>query len=281
MFFFHWELKRMNLLRNGEVNNFAIKILTMCFHTSTTHKVSKLESHFKVQLSDESIRPYFDTPTYHHNGFSHPNMLVIPQEKNELLAPGVWGIVPTRTKGTDINTYYKEAVKFGGGLNAQSEKLFQHFIYKDAVLTRRCIIPVSGFYEPHDYKSKKYPFYIKAKDELSLALAGIYNVIDTYITFTILTKPATPLFENVHNLKKRQVILLDTQKGDDWLASDLRMPDIKELIHSEFSASKLEAYSVSKDLFSPSVHSNVESITSKVDYPELHDLYSEILKLTN
>jgi putative SOS response-associated peptidase YedK len=253
----------------------------MCFHTSTTHKVSKLESHFKVQLSDESIRPYFDKPHYHLNGFAHPNMLVIPQEKAEVLAPGVWGIVPTSTKGTDIKNYYKEAVKFGGGLNAQSEKLFQHFIYKDAALTRRCIIPVSGFYEPHDHKSKKYPFYIKAKDELPLALAGIYNVIDTYITFTILTKPASALFENVHNLKKRQVIMLDAQQGNDWLSSELKMPEIKELIHSEFPASKLEAYSVSKDLFSPSVHSNVDSIISKVEYPELNDLYSEILKLTH
>src|SRR5690606_9118387 len=201
----------------------------MCFHTSTTHKVAKLESHFKVHISDENIRPYFDKPNYHLNGFAHPNMLVIPQEKSQVLAPGVWGIVPSSTKGTDIKNYYKEAVKFGGGLNAQSEKLFQHFIYKDAALTRRCIIPVSGFYEPHDYKSKKYPFFIQARDRNPLALAGIYNVIDTYITFTILTKPASPLFEKVHNLKKRQVIMLDSQQAHDWLASDLNVADIKEL----------------------------------------------------
>ena len=45
-------------------------------------------------------------------------MLVIPQSKPEVLAPGIWGIVPENKRPEQIKTYYKEAVKFGGGLNA-------------------------------------------------------------------------------------------------------------------------------------------------------------------
>ncbi|WP_166961938.1 SOS response-associated peptidase [Yeosuana marina] len=244
----------------------------MCFHTSTTHKTKKLEEHFKAKLSSETIRPLFDKPNYHLNGFSHPNMLVIPQEKSDVLAPGVWGIVPSNKASNEIKDYYKEAVKFGGGLNAQSEKLFSHFLYREGVMSKRCIIPVSGFFEPHENLKKKYPFYISQKEKEPLALAGIYSVIDTYITFTILTKEASPMFAKIHNLKKRQPVILDDDVIDNWLSSELTQDEIKELVNSNYPESKLNAYTVSKDLFSPKVDSNIESIISKIDYQELSNL---------
>jgi putative SOS response-associated peptidase YedK len=241
----------------------------MCFHTSTTHKTKKLEQHFKVNLSSETIRPLFDSPHYHLNGFAHPNMLVIPQEKANVLAPGVWGIVPSNKNSSEIKDYYKEAVKYGGGLNGQSEKIFSHYLYREAAMSKRCIIPVSGFFEPHDHLKKKYPFYISQKEKKPLALAGIYSVIDTYITFTILTKPASPLFAKIHNLKKRQPVILNDDVIDNWLLPELSQDDIKELVNANYPESKLEAYSISKDLFSSKIDSNVETIINKQVYPEL------------
>jgi putative SOS response-associated peptidase YedK len=245
----------------------------MCFHTSTTHKTKKLEDHFNVKLNTESVRSIFDKPNYHLNGFVHPNMLVIPQEKNDVLAPGVWGIVPSNKNSQEIKDYYKEAVRYGGGLNAQSEKLFQHFMYRESALTRRCIIPVSGFYEPHDHKKKKYPFYIHNKEHQPLGLAGIYSVIDTYITFTILTKVASPLFEKIHNIKKRQPVILSADQTQNWLDPELNPDNIKEIIQMDYPESQLDAYPVSKDLFSPKVDSNAESIITKIDYPELSEVF--------
>jgi putative SOS response-associated peptidase YedK len=196
-------------------------------------------------------------------------MLVIPQEKANVLAPGVWGIVPSNKNGSEIKDYYKEAVKYGGGLNAQSEKLFSHYLYREAAMSKRCIIPVSGFFEPHDHLKKKYPFYISQKEKKPLALAGIYSVIDTYITFTILTKPASPLFSKIHNLKKRQPVILNDDVIDNWLLPELSQDDIKELVNNNYPESKLEAYSISKDLFSSKIDSNVETIINKQVYPEL------------
>ena len=241
----------------------------MCFHTSIYHNVKKVEKRFEVKLSSEQFRPIFDQPQYHLNGFSHPNMLVIPQEKHNVLAPGVWGIVPSNKKSQDIKAYHKEAVKYGGGLNAQSEKLFSYYLYKASALTRRCIIPVSGFFEPHEHLKKKYPFFIQSKDREPLALAGIYSVIDTYITFAILTKPASPLFENIHNLKKRQPVILYDNQIHNWLAHNLDQKDIKEMVKMEYPESNLEAYPVDKAVFSPKLESNTETIIEKVEYPEL------------
>src|SRR5690606_21414625 len=101
----------------------------MCFHTSQTKKVVELENRYNVSLTDDDARDAYDIPRYHLNGFAHPDMLIIPQEEPSVLAPALWGIVPNNKKPEQLGAYYKEAVKYGGGLNAQSEKLFEHFIY--------------------------------------------------------------------------------------------------------------------------------------------------------
>jgi len=216
----------------------------MCFHTSQTKKVVELENRYDVKISNDSIVDYFNTPRYHINGFIHPNMLVIPQEKSEVIAPGIWGIVPNNKEPDEIKPYFKEAVKYGGGLNAKSEKLFNHFIYRDSVMEKRCVIPVTGFYEPHDYKKKKYPYHIKSKNDDVLSLAGLYTVIGTYITFTILTKEASPLFERIHNLRKRQPVIL--QKGLVQKTDKVNHPErIKVSIAKRTKVSHLQRVKVS------------------------------------
>lgn len=244
----------------------------MCFHTSYNKRIKSVEQQFKVKLSDSSLIPLFDQPQYHLNGFAHPNMLVIPQERRELLVPGVWGIAPSHTAPDGLKAYYKEAVRFGGGLNAQSEKLFSHFIYKQSVLKRRCIIPVSGFFEPHEHLKKKYPYYIHRKDESLLPLAGLYTVIGTYITFTILTQAASPLFERIHNLKKRQPVILSNNIVENWLDPKINALDIQKLLQMPFPDDELDAYTVSKDLFNTKIDSNDASILEPVKYDELSSI---------
>ena len=173
---------------------------------------------------------------------------------------------PQNKKKEEVGAYYKEAVRYGGGLNAQSEKLFSHFIYKHAALSRRCLIPVTGFFEPHDLKGKKYPFYISRQDNEAFALAGIYTLIDGMPTFSILTQAASPLFEKIHNKKKRQPILIAAKNEQDWLTDSLTETDIQQLMATPYPEEELHPYTVSKDLFSPKIHSDVKSILDKVDY---------------
>ena len=243
----------------------------MCYQTQLLRSVNELELRYNVGLDNEQHRTLFNKPQYHLNGFAHPNMLVIPQQKPDVLAPGIWGIVPENKQPDQIKDYYKEAVKYGAGLNAQSEKLFNHFIYRNVALAQRCIIPVTGFFEPHTHLKKKYPFYIHRKDNETISLAGIYTVIGTYVTFTILTKKASSFIEKIHNLKKRQPVILDRENENDWLDSSLNENHINEIINQNYSDTQLEAYTVSKDVYNTKVDSNVSSIADEVNYPELQD----------
>ena len=197
----------------------------MCYHTRITESVANLETRFKASLHKESTRLFFDKPRYHINGFTHPEILIIPQEEPSALVSSVWGIAPSKIQAKGLKDYYKQAVSYGGGLNAQSEKLFDHFIYKHSSMTRRCIVPVTGFYEPHHFNKKKYPYYLYNMDKEPLLLAGIYTVLDQLVTFTILTQSASSLLERIHNNKKRQPVILTKETEKDWLSDNLRPED--------------------------------------------------------
>ncbi|MBZ9627448.1 SOS response-associated peptidase [Psychroflexus sp. CAK1W] len=38
-------------------------------------------------------------------------------------------------------------------------------MYKQSIYTKRCIVPVSAFFEPHDHKRTKFPFVFKPKNK--------------------------------------------------------------------------------------------------------------------
>jgi len=235
----------------------------MCFHTSHTQKVKKVENRFKVQLIADDLRATYDTPHYHNNGFEHLNSLIIPQQKATHLIPATWGIVPSTKKVDEVKEYYKQQLKYGSGLNARSEKLFDYWLYQKSAFSKRCIIPVSGFFEPHEYEQKKYPIHIKRKDDDLIGLAGIYTVVENIVTYTILTQTASPLFAKIHNKKLRQPVLLRKDLETDWLSKDLKQKDLELLLTENYNDMEIEAYAVSKDLFNSKIDSNSENIVVK------------------
>ena len=139
-------------------------------------------------------------------------------------------------------------------------------------MEKRCIIPLSGFYEPHKYKGKSYPFYFSHKNEDPISVAGIYSeTYDGTVSFSMLTKPASEWFGKIHNKvgEKRQIIILDKMLEQEWLRDDLNEQHIKELFNVQYDEDLLQAYPVSRDIFSPSIESDHPDITKPVDYPFL------------
>lgn len=245
----------------------------MCFHVSKIKTPKELENRFGVTLAKEEIRETFEGPDFHLNGFAHPQLLIIPQEEPSVLINATWGIVPANTQTQRLSEYYKNALKFGGGLNAQSEKLFDHFIYKYSAKTRRCLIPVDGFFEPHEFNNRKYPYYIRRTDEQSFALAGLYTVLKDQLTFTILTRSASPYFEAIHNVKKRQPVLLSKDLEPSWLKDTLKENEIEEMLQNQYPIGELENFPVNRDLFNPRINSNQREFTQPFNYPELARLF--------
>lgn len=246
----------------------------MCYHTSQTKTTSQLEQRFKAKRDPDFDIGETDFTFFHSNGFAHQNLLMVPQEDPGLLTPAIWGLMPEDRLGSDHKAYYKESIRFGSGLNARSEKLFDHFIYKHAALSRRCIIPVDGFFEPHEHLKQKYPYYISRKDRATFGLAGIYNrSSDGYVTMAVLTKDASPFFASIHNVKKRQPVILSAETESAWLRKDLNQEALEGLLGSRYNEDNLQGYPVSKDLYKTAVDSNREDILKEAYYPDLNTLF--------
>ena len=132
-----------------------------------------------------------------------------------------WQLVPYREPefSTKLST-----------INAKSETVFDSPLFGDIITRRRCIVPISGFYEWKTDGRKKRPFKIQLKNGAIMSVAGIWerwrpNTPQERRSFSILTTAANGFMRPIHD---RMPVILDQKVLDDWLSPETHEPqDIK------------------------------------------------------
>lgn len=98
-------------------------------------------------------------------------------------------------------------------INARSETAEQKKMFRESLLTRRCVIPSTGFYEwSQDERKQKYLF--RLPDTTALYMAGFYNEFKGERRYVILTADANSSISDVHN---RMPVVLDRNSLIDWV----------------------------------------------------------------
>jgi putative SOS response-associated peptidase YedK len=228
------------------------------------HDLSKLtrqDDYYVYQPVWDKVDDY-----YFVSGFSKPFLPVVTHNGIELKR---WGLIPNWV----LDPISANEI-CGKTLNAVGETVFQKPSFKKNILSRRCVLPVNGFYEWRDVNKAKYPYFIKPREGDVFRLGCIY---DTWLnketgeelsTFSILTTPANPLMEKIHNLKKRMPLILRPEDEDQWVDPDLKPAQITALIKT-FDEAEMEAYTVSKLVNSTKNERNEPGAIEGVEYPEL------------
>jgi putative SOS response-associated peptidase YedK len=149
-----------------------------------------------------------------------------------------WGLIP------EWSPEFK--MKFST-INARSEGVFESRLYKKPVLQRRCIIPVSGFFEWKKEGSGKRPFKIFLKDSPIMPLAGIWTswrarTPEEQRSFSIMTTSANSFMEKIHD---RMPVILDKKQFDEWLDPEVHEADQIGAILKPCPASWLDTTEVS------------------------------------
>lgn len=250
----------------------------MCYGTRVIKTAAELENHYRIEAIYGELEKDNELIYNYANGFSHPIMWILPQERRGHMIPVMWGLIPAYELGADAQAYYKKTIPYGSGLNARSEKLFDSNNYRTSALKRRCVIPVDGFFEPHTAKKNgkdfNIPFYFQRKKEGMINLAGIYAVTqDKMVTFTVLTKAATPLFAKIHNKKQRRPVILNDADVAKWLDDSLREEDILGVINNDLADGSMQAYPISKDLYKRNGEGDRADIITPVHYGEIETEY--------
>lgn len=237
----------------------------MCYNISIKKSPEELEKRFKAKVAKgEGISSH-----YYLSGFNHPKTPVISSIDPNVIDTFHWGLIPAFCK--TIKDAKEMMVKT---LNAKSETVFALPSFKNSIRQKRCMILADGFYEWRTLGKLKYPYFIQLKSKEAFAFGGIYNdwvnkeTGEVTNSFSIITTPANPLMEKIHNLKLRMPLILPKEVEKDWLNSNLKDNEIAELM-KPLDETKMEAYSISKLITNRNENPDKPEIQNEFEYPEL------------
>jgi len=105
-------------------------------------------------------------------------------------------------------------------INARSETAHEKPMFKSSLLSKRCVIPSTGFYE-WDQEKKKFLFNLPGSGVLYMA--GLYNRFEGENRFVILTTNSNRSVSDVHD---RMPVVLEKPDVKDWLFNNTAVDDI-------------------------------------------------------
>lgn len=177
----------------------------MCARFNLQSNPSKLAEIFEL-LREPDWRPRYNiAPTQ--------QVLVIRQQADgtRIAYELRWGLIPRWADDPAIGSKM---------INARSETLATKSAFKDAFKKRRCLIPVTGFYEWQPVtRHSTQPWHIHQQSGEPFTFAGIWetwkdDADQTVETCSIVTTAANPFMAEVHD---RMPVILPAAARREWL----------------------------------------------------------------
>ncbi len=218
--------------------------LCMCFSYS-------LKANPQTQLPLDFQPALIPEPGFFFSGFAHPQLPIQHQHGAELAQ---WGLIPSWVK---LKSKANELQKLS--LNARWETAHEKPMFREAWKTKPCLILASGFFEWQTQGKTKIPYFIHPSEGDFFLFGGIFDdFIDSQTgevqrTYSILTTDANELMSNIHNVKKRMPVIIDSRQADQWLFGDL---EDRASLCKPVASQKLDAYEVSRNLNSTKLDRN-------------------------
>ncbi len=193
----------------------------MCGRFALDAPKAKIEEKFGISLSGYNYKPRLNISP--HQGI----LVVIHDEQSKHKAiPTLWGFIPN---------WVKEINPAQAPINARLETAATNRYFNYAFKKRRCLIPVTSFYEWDKTTKPKTPYRFYIQGESLFALAGLWSSrLDPegteLDTSTIITTSAN---KSVSWLHDRMPLILKEDDWDSWLEGQLN--DFKLFPDNELS----------------------------------------------
>ena len=208
----------------------------MCGRSSLTKIEKEIEARFHATFYTEELERYNPLPNYN----VAPTQMVPVVTGDDPLHLQIfrWGLIPFWAKDKGIGAKM---------INARIETLMEKPAFKNLLATRRCIVPMDGFYEWKTDGKIKTPFRIFTTDQDIFSAAGLWDIWHVPETgeiirsFTVITTPPNRMMEKIHD-RMPAILLPENEKL--WLDTELKPDEAVQLI-IPYPAECMNAYEVS------------------------------------
>ena len=234
----------------------------MCFSVNVNLVKEELESRYGVSFPDK----YRYEPSYYYHAFGLNNLPVICSESPSYFRVSKWGLIPSWVKSKED----ADLIRFKT-FNARSETIRTKAAFSESFKSKRCIIPVRGFYEWQHVGKKKIPWYIYPVRDDIFTLAGLYSEWNDRLsgevleTFTVITTEANELMAEIHNSGKRMPVILDKNSEKRWLNTQIQGQEAIDLL-KPCPSETLNAHTISPLVNSRTADRNCPEVIAPYTY---------------
>ena len=234
----------------------------MCFTVNVNIVKEELEKRYGAILLD----PDKYRPSYYFHAHSLPSMPVICSDDKSVLRLMQWGLIPSWVS----DDHEAEEIRLKT-FNARSETIDLKPAFREPFISRRCLVPVRGFFEWQHVGGRKIPWYICLRDEEIFSLAGIWDSWEmkggiTMNTFSIVTTRANEIMAGIHNTKKRMPVILPSSVELLWVKEELTKVSASELMEP-VASEMLEAHTISPLITNTKADRNRPELILPYSYP--------------
>jgi len=235
----------------------------MCFTVNVNLIKEELQNRYGATLID----PDKYRPSYYYHAFGLPSLPVICSDEPKMIQLLKWGLIPSWTKSIDQANIVKYKT-----FNARSESIESKPSFSSSFRSKRCIIPVAGFFEWQHVGDQKIPWYIYHSEYEIFSLAGLYDkwvessTGEIHSTFSIVTTEANDLMATIHNSGKRMPVILNKSSESRWLDLTIAGEEALKML-VPCPADLLRAHTISPLINSRTSDRNVREVIQPYNYP--------------
>lgn len=205
-----------------------------------TNELSWADLHALYKLSDEmfptksNMQPRFNIAPTQDVDFVH-----IDKAGNMELNRGRWWLVP----------FFAKEISKRAMFNARIETIDTSGAFREGFKSRRCLIPADGYFEWTENLDDggKDPWLLQMPGGAPFSFAGIWAHNDNLgvTSCTIITAPAVPEIEHIHN---RMPLILEEHAYERWLSGEDQGSHAKALLLGAQVDSQLEFHRVGREV---------------------------------
>ena len=155
-----------------------------------------------------------------------------------------WGLLPSWTRNPRSSRR---------PINARAETVAEKPMFRDLLRTRRCAVPIDGYYEWRTTSSGKVPFWFHLKSGEPFFLAGLWDCWhpgkpDALASYILMTTEPNEVAAQVHD---RMPVLLHARDVPRWLDPALTDTERVTDLLGPYPAEEMQARPVSRRVSNP------------------------------